>query len=85
MAATDVANTQQENGHTESIPPAIIPVSFFKFRKYLILLFYNYFLQKRHMLRQSWTYWYLNDNRSMNWEDRLKKICTFNTVEDFWA
>ncbi|GMT32118.1 hypothetical protein PFISCL1PPCAC_23415, partial [Pristionchus fissidentatus] len=42
-------------------------------------------LPKRHQLRQSWTYWYLNDNRAMNWEDRLKKICTFNTVEDFWA
>ncbi|GMR31822.1 hypothetical protein PMAYCL1PPCAC_02017, partial [Pristionchus mayeri] len=42
-------------------------------------------ISKRHALRQSWTYWYLNDNRSMNWEDRLKKICTFKTVEDFWA
>ncbi|KAL6728917.1 hypothetical protein Aduo_000020 [Ancylostoma duodenale] len=38
-----------------------------------------------HPLKQKWTYWYLNDDRQASWEDRLKPVCTFSTVEEFWA
>lgn len=38
-----------------------------------------------HPLKRRWTYWYLNDDRQVQWEDRLKKVCTFETVEEFWA
>ncbi|CAJ0579974.1 unnamed protein product, partial [Mesorhabditis spiculigera] len=38
-----------------------------------------------HPLKNVWTYWYLNDERNSNWEDRLKKVCSVNTVEEFWA
>uniref|UniRef100_A0A1I7XVB6 eIF-4F 25 kDa subunit n=1 Tax=Heterorhabditis bacteriophora TaxID=37862 RepID=A0A1I7XVB6_HETBA len=38
-----------------------------------------------HPLKQKWTYWYLNDDRLSNWEARLKPVCTFGTVEEFWA
>lgn len=38
-----------------------------------------------HPLKQKWTYWYLNDDRQACWEDRLKPVCTFSTVEEFWA
>ncbi|VDM73561.1 unnamed protein product [Strongylus vulgaris] len=38
-----------------------------------------------HPLKQKWTYWYLNDDRQASWEDRLKPVCTFATVEEFWA
>lgn len=38
-----------------------------------------------HQLKNKWTFWYLNDQRSMTWEERLKDICTFSTVEEFWA
>uniref|UniRef100_A0A0N4UUR7 eIF-4F 25 kDa subunit n=1 Tax=Enterobius vermicularis TaxID=51028 RepID=A0A0N4UUR7_ENTVE len=32
-----------------------------------------------------WTYWYLNDNRDVSWENRLKNVTTFATVEQFWG
>uniref|UniRef100_F1L584 eIF-4F 25 kDa subunit n=1 Tax=Ascaris suum TaxID=6253 RepID=F1L584_ASCSU len=38
-----------------------------------------------HPLKQRWTYWYLNDQRDRSWEKRLKKVCTFSTVEQFWG
>ncbi|CAL2037661.1 hypothetical protein CAEBREN_06394 [Caenorhabditis brenneri] len=36
-------------------------------------------------LKRNWTWWYLNDERNKSWEDRLKKVYTFNTVPEFWA
>ncbi|CBI63220.1 eIF-4F 25 kDa subunit [Caenorhabditis elegans] len=36
-------------------------------------------------LKRNWTWWYLNDERNKSWEDRLKKVYTFNTVSEFWA
>ncbi|VDM59008.1 unnamed protein product [Angiostrongylus costaricensis] len=42
-------------------------------------------LQALHPLKHKWTYWYLNDDRQASWEDRLKPVCTFSTVEEFWA
>ncbi|CAI4226755.1 unnamed protein product [Auanema sp. JU1783] len=42
-------------------------------------------VESLHPLMRTWTYWYLNDDRSSDWEDRLKPVCTFKTVEEFWA
>ncbi|UMM25742.1 hypothetical protein L5515_005438 [Caenorhabditis briggsae] len=36
-------------------------------------------------LKRHWTWWYLNDERTKSWEDRLKKVYTFSTVPEFWA
>lgn len=36
-------------------------------------------------LKRNWTWWYLNDERTKSWEERLKKVYTFNTVPEFWA
>lgn len=41
--------------------------------------------RRLHPLKQRWTFWYLNDQRTLSWEERLKAICTFSTVEEFWA
>jgi len=34
-------------------------------------------------LNRSWTFYYLN-NQSKNWDERIKKIADFNTVQRFW-
>eukprot|EP00761_Pharyngomonas_kirbyi_P013444 gb/GECH01013473.1/.p1 GENE.gb/GECH01013473.1/~~gb/GECH01013473.1/.p1 ORF type:complete len:211 (+),score=61.95 gb/GECH01013473.1/:1-633(+) len=43
--------------------------------------------EKTHKLEHSWTLWF--DKRSFNkdvsWEENLKCIGTFSTVEDFWS
>lgn len=36
-------------------------------------------------LQRNWTWWYLNENESESWSDRLKKVFTFNTVLEFWT
>ncbi|VDM79633.1 unnamed protein product [Strongylus vulgaris] len=36
-------------------------------------------------MKQKWTYWYLNNDSQARWEDRLKPVYTFSTVEEFWA
>lgn len=36
-------------------------------------------------LKRNWTWWYLNDERNKSWEERLKRVYTFNTVPEFWA
>lgn len=41
--------------------------------------------QALYPLKRSWTWWYLNDERSKTWEERLKKVYTFSTVPEFWA
>ncbi|MFH4983180.1 hypothetical protein AB6A40_009889 [Gnathostoma spinigerum] len=38
-----------------------------------------------HPLKHRWTYWYLNDQRNKTWEERLKKVACFETVEEFWG
>lgn len=32
-----------------------------------------------------WVLWYLKNDRTKAWEDCLKEVATFDTVEDFWA
>ncbi|KAI9205532.1 putative eukaryotic initiation factor 4E [Polychytrium aggregatum] len=42
----------------------------------------------KHPLQSRWTLWYLNSQRKANqnnWNQNLKKIITFETVEDFWG
>jgi len=42
----------------------------------------------KHPLQNSWTLWYDNPGKRTNpnsWADHLKKITTFDTVEDFWC
>ncbi|CAL2052847.1 unnamed protein product [Caenorhabditis brenneri] len=36
-------------------------------------------------LKRSWSWWYLSDDRNKSWEERLKNVNTFNTVQQFWA
>ncbi|KAK0428565.1 hypothetical protein QR680_010875 [Steinernema hermaphroditum] len=38
----------------------------------------------RHPLKREWKLWYLNDNKNLNWLDRLKEVCTVKTLEEFW-
>ncbi|KAL3069419.1 hypothetical protein niasHS_018144 [Heterodera schachtii] len=42
-------------------------------------------LVERHFLQNTWALWYLKGDRNKNWTDCLKKVSTFDTVEDFWA
>uniref|UniRef100_A0A1I7U3T8 eIF-4F 25 kDa subunit n=2 Tax=Caenorhabditis tropicalis TaxID=1561998 RepID=A0A1I7U3T8_9PELO len=41
--------------------------------------------QTLYPLKRDWTWWYLNDERSKSWEERLKKVYTFKSVPEFWA
>jgi translation initiation factor 4E len=40
-------------------------------------------LSQEMPLTRSWTFYYLN-NQSKNWDERIKKIGDFSTVEGFW-
>ncbi|CEF63261.1 Translation Initiation factor eIF-4e family and Translation Initiation factor eIF-4e-like domain-containing protein [Strongyloides ratti] len=39
----------------------------------------------KHKLTSRWCLWYLKGDRNKEWEDCLKMVSTFDTVEDFWA
>jgi len=39
----------------------------------------------KHPLQSRWVLWYLKADRNKDWEDCLKQVTTFDTVEDFWA
>jgi translation initiation factor 4E len=39
----------------------------------------------KHPLQYQWVLWYLKNDRTKDWEECLKKVATFDTVEDFWA
>ncbi|XP_071744766.1 eukaryotic translation initiation factor 4E isoform X2 [Lepeophtheirus salmonis] len=39
----------------------------------------------KHPLEHEWTLWYYNHDPQNAWEDNLKEVISFNTVEDFWA
>ncbi len=39
----------------------------------------------KHPLSYSWTLWYFANDGRQEWEDNLKQVSTFRTVEDFWA
>ncbi|GMF40835.1 unnamed protein product [Phytophthora fragariaefolia] len=41
----------------------------------------------QHPLQNRWVLWYDNPKKrhsTESWEDNLKNVYTFNTVEDFW-
>eukprot|EP00003_Mantamonas_plastica_P000917 TRINITY_DN106_c0_g3_i1.p1 TRINITY_DN106_c0_g3~~TRINITY_DN106_c0_g3_i1.p1 ORF type:complete len:258 (-),score=65.50 TRINITY_DN106_c0_g3_i1:234-1007(-) len=45
-------------------------------------------LSQKHPLQNTWVMWYDRPDKNTdqgNWLASLKKICEFNTVEDFWA
>ncbi|XP_023164471.1 eukaryotic translation initiation factor 4E1 isoform X1 [Drosophila hydei] len=39
----------------------------------------------KHPLQNTWTLWYLENDRTKSWEDMLNEITSFDTVEDFWS
>lgn len=44
----------------------------------------------KHALQRKWTLWYddpagLKANPSITWEENLKSISSFDTIEDFWG
>uniref|UniRef100_A0A915EIS0 eIF-4F 25 kDa subunit n=1 Tax=Ditylenchus dipsaci TaxID=166011 RepID=A0A915EIS0_9BILA len=41
-------------------------------------------LANRHPLQSRWALWYLKGDRTKDWEDCLKRVSLFDTVEDFW-
>uniref|UniRef100_A0A915DZY1 eIF-4F 25 kDa subunit n=1 Tax=Ditylenchus dipsaci TaxID=166011 RepID=A0A915DZY1_9BILA len=42
-------------------------------------------LAYRHPLQNRWALWYLKGDRAKNWEECLKRVSVFDSVEDFWA
>jgi hypothetical protein len=44
-------------------------------------------LMIKHPLQYRWTLWYCKHDRTQkkDWEDCLKQVASFDTVEDFWA
>lgn len=41
--------------------------------------------ENQHPLESSWDLWYLSADKNKEWDDRLTRLMTFRTVEDFWA
>jgi len=41
-------------------------------------------LEVKHPLENKWTLWFY-ENRSKNWEDNVREVASFDTVEDFWC
>lgn len=39
----------------------------------------------KHPLHNDWSWWFFKNDKSHNWQDNLKFITTFSSVEDFWA
>ena len=39
----------------------------------------------KHPLQNTWTLWYLENDRTKTWEDMQNEITSFDTVEDFWS
>mmetsp|Transcript_38178 Transcript_38178/g.48666 ORF Transcript_38178/g.48666 Transcript_38178/m.48666 type:complete len:206 (+) Transcript_38178:95-712(+) len=43
---------------------------------------------RKHLLHNCWTLWFDNPKlkkSNQSWEDNLKQLCDFRTVEDFWS
>lgn len=38
----------------------------------------------KHPLQNTWTLWYLENDRNKTWEEMQNEITSFDTVEDFW-
>ncbi|XP_037720548.1 eukaryotic translation initiation factor 4E1 [Drosophila subpulchrella] len=39
----------------------------------------------KHPLENTWTLWYLENDRTKSWEDMQNEITSFDMVEDFWS
>jgi len=39
----------------------------------------------KHPLMYTWVLWYCKSEKGKQWEDCLKEVANFDTVEDFWA
>jgi len=39
----------------------------------------------KHPLQHAWTLWYYRNDRTKSWEENLREVVTFDTVEDFWS
>ncbi len=40
--------------------------------------------EAQHTLHTAWSIWELRETSKGNYADKLHKLCTFKTVEDFW-
>ncbi|KHN84057.1 Eukaryotic translation initiation factor 4E-3 [Toxocara canis] len=45
----------------------------------------SHYIVPRHSLQYHWALWYLKADRSRDWEDCLRQVAVFGSVEDFWA
>ena len=41
--------------------------------------------RRHHPLHDSWTFWYFENDQTKDYDERLKEIGSFSTVEGFWA
>jgi len=39
----------------------------------------------KHMLQNQWKFWYFENNKEKSWEDNLRVVSPFSSVEDFWS
>jgi len=39
----------------------------------------------KHQLQTTWKFWYFENSKDRAWEDCLKEVSAFETVEDFWS
>lgn len=42
-------------------------------------------LEIKHPLHNSWSLWFSENDRQKGWQENLKKVASFSTVEDFWS
>jgi len=40
---------------------------------------------QKHQLQNPWKFWYFENNKDRTWEDNLRVVSSFHTVEDFWG
>lgn len=38
-----------------------------------------------HQLQNTWTLWFYKSDNSRKWEDNLRDVTKFDTVEEFWG
>jgi len=45
----------------------------------------NIDLEVKHELQTTWKFWYFENSKERSWEDNLRVVSPFTTVEDFWS
>jgi translation initiation factor 4E len=40
---------------------------------------------QKHQLQNKWKFWYFENNKEKSWEENLRVVSEFWTVEDFWS